>query len=153
MLCIDINCNMNRMSSIVCIISRCILVRLKKKHIIQNWTDVQLDYNILCWPETHGWVILSFCWTLFNFTDYNLKQGDSETTVSSVAYSCLNLCNLMDCSTPGLPVHHQLPVFTQAHVHWVGDAIQPFHPPSSPFPSAFNLSQHQSLFKWVSSLH
>ena len=54
---------------------------------------------------------------------------------------------------PGLPVHHLLPEFTQTHVHWVGDAIQPPHPLSSPFPPAFNLSQHQGLFQWVSSLH
>ena len=61
----------------------------------------------------------------------------------SVAQSCLTLCNPMDCSTPGLPVHHQLPEFTQTHAHWVGDAIQPSHPLSSPSPPAFNLSQHQ----------
>ena len=59
----------------------------------------------------------------------------------------------MDCSTPGFPVHHQLPEFTQTHVHWVGDAIQPSHPLSSPSPPAFNLSQHQGLFQWVSSSH
>ena len=57
------------------------------------------------------------------------------------------------CSMPGLPVHHQLLEFFQTHVHWVGDAIQPFHPLSSPSPPTFNLSQHQGLFKWVSSLH
>ena len=59
----------------------------------------------------------------------------------------------MNCSTPGLPVHHQLLEFTQTHVHLVGDAIQPSHPLSSPSPPAFNLSQHQGLFKWVSSSH
>ena len=59
----------------------------------------------------------------------------------------------MDCSMPGLPVHHQLPEFTQTHVHWIGDAIQPSHPLSSPSPPAFNLSQHQDLFQWVSSSH
>ena len=59
----------------------------------------------------------------------------------------------MDCSIPGLPVHHQLPDFTQTHVHWVSDAIQPFHPLSYPSPSTFNHSQHQGLFKWVSSAH
>ena len=59
----------------------------------------------------------------------------------------------MDCSTPGLPVHHQLLEFTQTHVHWVGDTIQPSHPLSTSSPPAFNLSQHQDLFKWVSSLH
>ena len=57
----------------------------------------------------------------------------------------------MDCTTPGLPVHHQLLELTQTHVHWVGDAIQPSHPLSSPFPPTFNLSQHQGLFQWLSS--
>ena len=61
--------------------------------------------------------------------------------------------NPMNHSMPGLPVHHQLPEFTQTHVHWVGDAIQPSHPLSSPSPPAFSLSQHQGLFQWVSSLH
>ena len=59
----------------------------------------------------------------------------------------------MNCSRPGCPVHYQLPEFTQTHVHWVGDTIQPSHPLTSPFPPAINLSQHQGLFKWVSSLH
>ena len=66
---------------------------------------------------------------------------------------CPTLCNPMNCSMPGLPVHHQLLEFTQIHVHWIGDAIQPSHPLLSPFPPALNLSQHQGLFKWVSSLH
>ena len=73
----------------------------------------------------------------------------SETSVSSAAQSCLTLCDPMDCSTPGFPVHHQLPEFTQTHVHWVGDAIQPSHPLSASSPPVFNLSQHQSLFQWV----
>ena len=72
---------------------------------------------------------------------------------SSVAQSCLTLCDPMDCSTSGLPVHHQLPEFTRTHVHRVGDAIQPSHPLSSPSSPAFSLSQHQGLFQWVSSLH
>ena len=72
---------------------------------------------------------------------------------SSVTQSCLILCDTMDCSTPGLPVHHQLPEFTQTHVHWVSDAIQPSHPLLSPSPPALNLSQHQGLFQWVSSSH
>ena len=67
--------------------------------------------------------------------------------------SHVRLCNSMNCSTPGLPVHHQLPEFTQTHVHRVGDAIQPSHPLSSPSPPALNLSQHQGLFRWVSSSH
>jgi len=71
---------------------------------------------------------------------------------SSVTQLCPTLCDPMNCSTPGFPVHHQLSEFTQTHVHWVSDAIQPSHPLSSPS-SAFNLSQHQGLFKWVSSSH
>ena len=59
----------------------------------------------------------------------------------------------MDCSMPGLPVHHQLPEFTQTYVHWVGDAIQPSHPLLIPSPPAPSLSQHQGLFQWVSSSH
>ena len=73
----------------------------------------------------------------------------------SVQFSCsvVSLCSPMDCSTPGLPVHHQLLEFTQTHVFWVRDAIQPSCPLSSPSPPAFSLSQHQGLFKWVSSSH
>ena len=70
---------------------------------------------------------------------------------SSVAQSCPTLCNPMNHSTLGLPVHHQLLESTQTHVHWVSDAIQTSHPLSSPSPSAINLSQHQGLFKRVSS--
>ena len=68
---------------------------------------------------------------------------------SSVAQSCPTLCDPMNHSTPGLPVHHQLPEFTQTHVHRVSDAIQPSHPLSSPSPPAPNPSQHQSLFHWL----
>ena len=70
----------------------------------------------------------------------------SSVQFSSVAQLCLTLCDPMNRSTPGLPVHHQLLESTQTHVHWVGDAIQPSHPLSSPSPSALNLSQHQGLF-------
>ena len=66
---------------------------------------------------------------------------------SSVAQLCPTLCDPMDWSVPGLPVHHQLPEFTHTHVHWVGDAILPSHPLSSLFPSTFNLSQHQGFFQ------
>ena len=68
---------------------------------------------------------------------------------SSVTQSCPTPCDPMNCSMPGLPVHHQLQEFTQTRVHQVDDAIQPSHPPSSPSPSAFNLSQHQDLFQWA----
>ena len=72
---------------------------------------------------------------------------------SSIAQSCPTLCDPMNCSTPGLPVHHQLPEFTQTHVHWLSDAIQPSHPLSLPSPPALNLSQHQGLYQCVSSSH
>ena len=71
---------------------------------------------------------------------------------SLVTQSCPTLCNPMNCSTPGLPVHHQLPESIQTHVHWVSDAVQPSHPLSSPS-RTLNLSQHQGLFQWVSSSH
>ena len=84
-------------------------------------------------------LILTFNWRLIQF--------------SSVAQSCPTLCDPMNRSTPGLPVHHHLPEFTQTHVHRVSDAIQPSHPLSSPSPPAPNPSQHQSLFQWVNSSH
>ena len=71
----------------------------------------------------------------------------SEIQFSSVAQSCLTLCNPMDCSMPGFPIHHQLLKLAQTHVHQVGDAIQPSHSLLSPSPPAFNLSQHQGLFQ------
>ena len=73
--------------------------------------------------------------------------------IRSVAESCPTLCDPMNRSTPGLPVYHQLPEFTQTHVHQVSDAIQPSHPLSSPSPPAPNPSQHQSLFQWVNPSH
>ena len=78
-------------------------------------------------------------------------QSHRQVQFSSVAQLCPTLCDPMDCSIPGLPVHYQLLEFTHTHVHWVGDAIQPPHPLSSPSPATFNLSQHQGLFQWVSS--
>ena len=101
-------------------------------------------------PPRVGYLIVFSC-----FHQNKSFHLDSWCSVhfSSVAQLCPTLCNSMDCSTPGLPVHHQLPEFIQSHVHWVGDAIQPSHPLSSPSPPTFNLSQHQGLFQWVSSSH
>ena len=76
-----------------------------------------------------------------------------QVQFSSVAQSCPILCGPMNCSMSGLPVHHQLPDFTQTRVHRVSDAIQPSHPLSFPSPPAPNPSQHQSLFQWVNSSH
>ena len=73
--------------------------------------------------------------------------------ISLVAQLCLTLWDPMDCSTPGSPVHHQLPEPAQIHIHRVSDAIQPSHPLSPPSPATFNLSQHQGLFQGVSSSH
>ena len=81
---------------------------------------------------------------------------NNAISISWVQFSCLvvsNFCDPMDFGTADLPVHHQLPEFTQTHVLWVGNAIQPSHPLLSPSPPALNLSQHQGLFKGVSSLH
>ena len=83
----------------------------------------------------------------------HLIHPSQSPQIRSVAQSCPTLCNPMNHSTPGLPVYHQLLEFTQTHVHRVSDAIQPSHPLLSPSPPAFNLSQHQGLFKSVSSSH
>ena len=95
----------------------------------------------------------------FNHLGWNINsltsrwdQSAKWVQFSSVAQPCLTLGNPMDCSTPGLPVHHQIPESTQIHVCWVGDAIQPSHLLLNPS-LAFNLSEHQGLFKWVSSSH
>ena len=82
-----------------------------------------------------------------------LLQWNLSVQFSSVAQSCPTVCNPMNRSMPGLPVHHHLPEFTQTHVHRVSDTIQPSHPLSSPFPPALNPSQHQSLFQLVNSSH
>ena len=95
--------------------------------------------------------ISHFCiyilYTCYIFHKYNINQ------IRSVAQSCLTLCYPTNHSTPGLPVHHQLPEFPETHVHRVSDAIQSSHPLSSPSPPAPNPSQHQSLFQWVNSSH
>ena len=83
---------------------------------------------------------------------FKLRKSIQDSGFSSITQSCLTLCDPLACSTPGLHVHHKLPEPTQTQVYWVGDAIQPSHPLSSPSP-AFNLSRHQGLFQRVSSLH
>ena len=80
-------------------------------------------------------------------------EATSSVQLSSVTQSCPTLSDPMHYSTPVFPVHHPLRELTQIHVHQVSDAIQPSHPLPSPFPLTFNLSQHQGLFKWVSSSH
>ena len=99
-----------------------------------------------------NWIVLYlfFCYKFFTYCCY---KSFVRYQFSSVTHLCPTLCNPMNCSMPGLPVHHQLPEFTQTHIHRVSDAIQPSYPLLSPSPPAPNPSQHQSLFQWVNSWH
>ena len=112
--------------------------------------ELAIGVNLAKWYLICDWKSLKSC---IYISFQPLWRGCLSQSVSSVTQSCLTLCNPMDCSTPGLPVHHQLPEFTQTYVHRVGDAIQQSHPLPSPSPPTFNLSQHQGLFQWVSSSH
>ena len=108
----------------------------------ESWTVRKAErrridaFELWCWKR-----LLGVPWTARRSNQSVIKE------ITSVAQSCPTLCDPMKCSTPGLPVHHQLPEFTQTHVHRVGDAIQPSHPWSSPSPPTPNPSQHQSLFQ------
>ena len=114
------------------------------------WCKIYIQWN----PHNWSGLLLSFD-KFIHLCNVNPYQDIERYSVqfSSVAQSCPTLCDPMNCSMPGLPVHHQLPEFTQTHVHRVSDAIQPSHPLSSPSPPAPNPSQHQSLFQWVNSSH
>ena len=101
----------------------------------------ELHDSITGLPDTNLWLFLKWC-----------KRKKSQSVQFSLSVVS-NSLQPMNHSMPGLPVHHQLPESTQTHVHWVSDAIQPFHPQSSPSPHALNLSQHQAVFQWVSSSH
>ena len=102
------------------------------------------------WDWNENWLIIR---EMQIKTTLRLSPHTGQNQFSSVAQSCPTLCDHMNCSTPGLPVHDQLLEFTQIHVHWVSDAIQPSYRLSFPSPPAPNLSQHHGLFKWVSSSH
>ena len=126
------------------------------------WRAESLE-KILCWERLkakwegsgrgwYGWMVSLTQWT-WVWANSGREWRTGKSQFSSVAQLCLTLCDPMDHSLPGHPIHHQLPGFTQTHIHWVSDAIQPSHPLSSPSPPALNLSQHQGLFKWVSSSH
>ena len=105
----------------------------------KNWArDKDERKNFYCIPFWTSWIL-----------NHKNVQFSSVQSLSHVPL----FATPWTAATPGLPVHHQLPESTQTHVHWVGDAIQPSHPLSSPSPPVFNLSQHQGLFKWVSSSH
>ena len=117
-----------------------------------QFQDAQISYTIDPWT-TQVWTAQVHLHTEFFFLKVNVVCVFSFYQIRSVTQSCPTLCDPMNHSTPGLPVYHQLPESTQTHVHWVSDAIQPSHPLSSPSPPALSLSQHQGLFKWVSSSH
>ena len=136
--------------------------------LFRSWT-LSLDniISLLKWYIFQGLMIRSFLskiiTTVFYFLAYEVlttiptlagrKMHTLNVWFSSVqSLSRVWLCDPMSCSTPGLPVHHHLPEFTQTHIHRVGDAIKPSHPLSSPSPAP-NPSQHQSLFQWVNSSH
>ena len=123
--------------------------------VIFCWWECEMDH-LLCQTFWHFLItlniqLLSGCKHSCSMISNSIPRYIFLKT--SVVQSCPTLCDPTDCSTPGLPVNHQLPEFTQTPAHWVGDALQPSHPLSSPAPPAFNLSQHQGLFKWVSSSH
>ena len=144
---------------------------VKKMYICTTCAHTPKHFNpspSRCWTfhrnlvaKTIAGVVLILWWIRNNLRKMSIYTDTHNTEsaihqFSSVQFSRLvvsNSCDPMDRSMPGLPVHHQLPEFTQTHVHWVGDAIQPSHPLSSPSPPAPNPSQHQGLFQWVSSLH
>ena len=133
-------------------------IYLKSPVSISSIKILALGNQSLSWRNLNSIPMPLRCKCYLNFREVilinkKIKGGKSFETSVQALISCPTLCNPMDCSTPGLPVHHQLPELAQTHVHWVGDAIQPSHPLLSPSLPAFNLSQHQGLFKWVSSFH
>ena len=97
--------------------------------------------------------LFTFIHGCIHVTRAKMNICNKTCSVRSVTQSCPTLCDAMDCSMPGFPVHHHLPELAHTHVYQVGDAMQPSHPLLLPSPPAFNLSQHQGLFKWVSCLH
>ena len=149
------------------IIANILFQQHKKKTLhmdISKWSIPKSNWLYSLQPKMEK---LSFLWAdcgsdhellIAKFRLKLTKVGETTRPFSSVQFSSFTqsytiLCDPMNRSTPGLPVHHQLPEFTQTHVHRVSDAIQPSHPLSSPSPPAPNPSQHQSLFQWVNSSH
>ena len=136
---------------------------IKDIYFFQKWES----YVLLLFLDLNSNLLMISCetfkslsrWSKFKLvylSGFELPMEDKplcHVQFSSVTQSCPTLCDPMNHSTPGLPVHHQLPEFTQTHVHRIGDAIQPSHPLSSPSPPAPNPSHHQGLFQWVNSSH
>ena len=122
-------------------------------HNLSQWRTLSSPLSETIGGESRTARPLSFIESLPSPSVTNPHCRKHRSQFSSVVQSCPTLWDPVNCSTPRLPVHHQLPEFTQTHVHWVGDAILPSHPLSSPSPPARNPSQHQGLFQWVNSLH
>ena len=124
---------------------------INASHIAKSQNQLFFFFATFCIPLsiTYDYTRLVIWLSLAN----GMLVNEIPVHFSSVTQSCPTLSDPMNHSTPGLLVHHQLLESTQTHVRWVGDAIQPSHPLSSPSPPALNLSQHQGLFKWVSSSH
>ena len=119
---------------------------------LMNFKNITLNRRSQAWNFWKGKAALTKIRYMFSTGPAEWKEIVCQVQFSSVTWSWPTLCDPMDWSASDFPVHHQLPDLTQSHVHRVSDAIQPSHPLSSPSP-AFNLSQHQSLFQWVSSSH
>ena len=117
---------------------------------------LRVHFSVLPFKNCLTFFMMEIMWVIVFNLEYARQDGKNSLVISvqfsSVAQSCPTLCDPMNHSKPGLPIHHQLPESTKTHVHWVDDATQPSHPLSSPSPT-LNLSQHQGLFKWVSSSH
>ena len=125
----------------------------KRGYVVEMFQDMDILNSFSIFPQDSSLCWLSKIPTAFVQVDCSPTRTFSSVQFSSVAQLCPTLCDPMNRSTPGLPVHHQLPEFTQTHVHRVSDAIQPSHSLSSPSPPVPNPSQHQSLFQWVTSSH
>ena len=143
----------------------CILITLTSHYIPYKQNSLEVDNDHCKTVKLESWSLITVSPTIRLIGSSEILQSAfclqfmtstcflSKPQFRSVAQSCPTLCNPTNCSTPGLPVHHQLLESNQTRVHQVDDAIQPSHPLSSPSPPALNLSQHQGLFQWVSSSH
>ena len=133
----------------------CRLLSMGSQRVGDNWaTSLSSMYQLTKIREKNQYLYIKECIkyrTLLRISFY-LKFLLS-VQFSSVTQNSLTLCDPMNCSRPGFPVHHLLLELAQIYVHWAGDAIQPSHPLLSHSPPAFNLSQHHTLFQWVTTLH
>ena len=137
-------------------ITNCIFHRTRTKILKYIWRHKSLWIAKVILKEEWTWRKPVSCFQIIlqSYSHQNsgvVAQKQTSDWIRSITQLCLTLCDPMNHSAPGLPVHRQLREFTETHVHWVSDAIQPPHPLLSPSPPAPNPSQHQSLFQWVNS--